>query len=373
MSSDPSLRPLGQRLDHAAERAKPIRVMIVDDSIVARSVFSRMLDTADFEVAATAANAESAIEQLAVHKVDAILLDIQMPGIDGITALPRILAASDGARVLIVSSACDEGAAATVKALALGAADTLLKPAAGDFAGRFAEKLTDRLLRIGHAPRSPERAPAASPPPIAEPASRRGSIECLAIGASTGGIHALSAFFAALPPEFDAPILVTQHLPAEFMPYFAAQLRDIAGRKATVATDGARLCPGELLIAPGDGHLRLIRFRDGVRVKLDRTPSVSGCLPSVDPMFASVAEMFGASAVCVVLSGMGKDGVIGAADVAAAGGEILAQDAATSVVWGMPGAIASAGLASAVMAPARIAQRIGRRAQGAIIRSRSWR
>ena len=376
MSSEPSNRSFGQRLDHAAERTRPIRVMIVDDSIVARSIFARMLEGREFEVVATAAHAESAIGQLATHKVDVILLDIQMPGIDGITALPRILAASQGARVLIVSSACDEGGAATVKALALGAADTLLKPGAGAFAGRFAETLTDRLLRIGHAPRSPEPAAAPAPPAAAEPAPHRGPIECLAIGASTGGIHALSAFFGALPRDFDAPILVTQHLPAEFMPYFAAQLHDMTGRKAMVASDGARLCPGELLVAPGDGHLRLIRFRDSVRVRIDRTPSVSGCLPSVDPMFASVAEMFGASAAAVVLSGMGRDGVIGAADIAAAGGEILAQDAGSSVVWGMPGAVATAGLASAVMPPERIAQRIGRRARAAAASragGRTWR
>jgi two-component system chemotaxis response regulator CheB len=242
----------------------------------------------------------------------------------------------------------------------------LLKPSAGAFAGRFAEVLTDRLLRIGHARHV---APPAHPLPPATPSEQivgREPIACLAIGASTGGIHALSAFFKALPAAFKAPILVTQHLPAEFMPYFAAQLQEMAGRKATIATDGARLNPGELLIAPGDAHLRLIRFRDGVRARLNRDPSVSGCLPSVDPMFASVAEMFGASAVGVVLSGMGRDGVIGAADIVAAGGEVLAQDSATSVVWGMPGAISAAGLSSATLPPARIAQRIGRRSAESI-------
>jgi two-component system chemotaxis response regulator CheB len=368
-----SPRPLGQRLDPSAEGQRPIRVMIVDDSIVARSVFARMLEGRAFEIVAAAPNAQQAIELLAIHKVDIILLDVEMPGMDGITALPRILEASEGARVLIVSSACAEGAAATVKALTLGAADTLLKPGAGAFAGRFAEVLTDRLLRIGHAPCA---AQPPIPPAPTERTMERGPIECLAIGASTGGIHALSAFFKALPATFDAPILVTQHLPAEFMPYFAAQLRDLAGRKATIATDGARLHPGELLIAPGDAHLRLIRFRDGIRARLDRAPAPSGCLPSVDPMFASVAEMFGSSAVGVVLSGMGRDGVIGAADIVAAGGEILAQDSGSSVVWGMPGAISAAGLCSIVLPPERIAQQIGRRTRGAVaIRagSRSWK
>ena len=366
MGQDPVSRPRGI----AREGTQPIRVMIVDDSIVARTVFSRMLDNDAFTIVAAVSNAEQAIRLLAVHKVDIILLDLEMPGMDGLTALPGIIEASDGARVLIVSSACDEGAAATVKALTLGAADTLLKPGAGSFGGRFAEVLTDCLLRIGRAPRVSEAA--ATSPPVADPIIDRRPIECLAIGASTGGLHALSAFFGALPAAFDAPILITQHLPAEFMPYFAAQLAGIAGRSAKVATDGARLRPGELLIAPGDAHLRLVRFPDGVRVRLDRAPAASGCLPSVDAMFSGCAAMFGAGAVGVILSGMGRDGVLGAADLAAAGGEILAQDAETSVVWGMPGAVTNAGLASAVMPPARIAQRIGHRSRGNRARA-AWR
>jgi len=358
------------RRDAQRSAERPIRVLIVDDSIVARTIFTRMLDSEAFEIVAAAGNAEQAIELLGTYKVDIILLDVEMPGTDGLTALPRILEASDGARVLIVSSACAEGAAATVKALTLGAADTLLKPGAGSFAGRFGQVLVDRLLRIGHAPRARESA--APVTPVGDAAPERALIECLAIGASTGGLHALSAFFKALPGAFDAPILVTQHLPAEFMPYFAAQLQDIAGRKAVVATDGARLRGGELLIAPGDAHLRLIRFRDGVRARLDRSPAASGCMPSVDPMFASCAEMYGAGAVGVVLSGMGRDGSTGAVELVAAGGEVLAQDAETAVVWGMPGVVANAGLAAAVLPPALIAQRIGRRTTrgGA---GRSWK
>lgn len=349
---------------------RPIRVLIVDDSLVARTVFTRMLDSDAFEIVATAGDAEQAIALLRIHKVDIVLLDVEMPGIDGLTALPRILEASGGARVLIVSSACEEGAAASLKALTLGAADTLLKPGAGSFAGQFGKMLVDRLLRIGHAPRL--RATPAAVGPAIEAAQEHGPIECLAIGASTGGLHALSAFFGALPPAFNAPILITQHLPAEFMPYFAKQLQDISNRKAAVASDGARLHPGQLLIAPGDAHLRLIRFRDGVRARLDRSPAASGCMPSVDPMFVSCAEMFGAAAVGVVLSGMGRDGSIGAADLVAARGEVLAQDADTAVVWGMPGAVANAGLASAVLTPERIAHRIGRRA-GAMTAGRSWK
>jgi two-component system chemotaxis response regulator CheB len=345
----------------AADEVGAIRLMIVDDSVVARAVITRILETRPgFKIAAVAGSADRAIELLATVQVDIILLDVEMPGTDGLTALPRILEVSDGARVLIVSSACGEGAAATVKALTLGAADTLLKPGAGNLAGRFADELYDRLLRLGHARRA-VAAPVGGNRVLA-PASGADPVACLAIGASTGGIHSLSAFFRALPETFRAPILITQHLPAAFMPYFAAQLQEIAGRKTITASDGARLRAGEMLIAPGDAHINLIRMRDGgVRVRLDRTPSVSGCLPSVDPMFEAVAKVFGAGALGVVLSGMGRDGVGGAAALVAAGGEVLAQDAATSVVWGMPGAVANAGLATAILPPDRIAARIGGR------------
>lgn len=339
--------------------------MIVDDSIVARTVMSRILETNPaFEVVATAGHAGEALALLHRIRVDIILLDVEMPGLDGLTALPDLLARSHGAHVLIVSSAAADGASATVRALTLGAADTLLKPGAGSFAGRFAAMLVERLLKIGHA-RPDTGAPAATIEPatllVASPAG--GPIECLTIGASTGGLHALSDFFGGLSREFVAPILVTQHLPPVFMPYFASQLSEIAGRRAQVAQDGMRLQPGELLIAPGDGHIGLVRTRGAVRVRIDRAPASSGCMPSVDPMFASVAAIFGAAAVAVVLTGMGRDGLIGAGAIVENGGEVLAQDARTSVVWGMPGAVANAGLAASVLPPARIAERIGRRAR----------
>ncbi|WP_380874842.1 chemotaxis response regulator protein-glutamate methylesterase [Sphingomonas sp. DBB INV C78] len=343
---------------------RPIRLMIVDDSIVARTVISRILEGhSAFEVVATAGHAGEALALLDRVRVDIILLDVEMPGMDGLTALPDLIARSHGARVLIVSSAAADGAAATVRALTLGAADTLLKPGAGSFAGRFAAVLVERLLRIGHAAADGTICPTkiAEVPGQQLDAPIPAAVSCLAIGASTGGLHALSDFFRSLPADFAAPILVTQHLPPVFMPYFASQLMEIAGRRAQVAEDGMRLRPGELFIAPGDGHLCLVERGASIRVLIDRNPAPSGCLPSVDPMFASVAAHFGAGAVAVVLSGMGRDGLIGARDVAAAGGEILAQDSRTSVVWGMPGAVANAGLAAAVLPPARIAQRIGAR------------
>jgi len=303
------------------------------------------------------------------------VLDVEMPGKDGLTALPEILAASHGARVLIVSSAAEAGASATVRALTLGAADTLLKPMAGNFAGEFAHKFVDALLRIGHAnhqadPQGKSASGAAPRPVVAAPMialrpAKTGKVACLAIGASTGGLHALSGFLRTLTPEFTAPILITQHLPPPFMPYFAAQLRDISGRPTSVAGDGARLVPGQMLVAPGEGHIRLARRGANIVVRIDPAPAASRCMPSVDPMFEAMAEIYGAEGVGVVLTGMGRDGTIGAEAMVSAGADILAQDMSTSVVWGMPGSVAQAGLASLVMPPEELARHVCNRAAGA--------
>ncbi|MEH3106105.1 MAG: chemotaxis-specific protein-glutamate methyltransferase CheB [Sphingomonas fennica] len=364
------VRPVAAPAGPAPTGDDRIRVLIVDDSAVVRIVLTRILDMSGrFDVVGQATTVAVARTLLARNRVDVILLDIELPGMDGLTGLPQLIADGGGARVVIVSSFCADGAAATVRALALGAADTLLKPGAVDMGAVFAETLVRRLERIGRSPepQAPARAPAATvaPPPPARPL-RRGPIDCIAIGASTGGIHALAAFFAALPHSLDAPILVTQHLPAPFMPYFASQLAEASGRSAHVAGDGMSLLPSTILVAPGDGHLTLMRRGSDVRVRIDRAAVANGCLPSVDPMLRSVASIYGASAVAVILSGMGRDGAEGAADLAAAGGDLLAQDRETSVVWGMPGAVARAGLATVVGAPAALATSLGQRAAGAL-------
>lgn len=348
--------------------AQPIRLMIVDDSIVVRSIFARVLDAhPDFMIVASAANADQALRELDSISVDIILLDLEMPGTDGLTALPTLIARSHGARVLIVSAAAADGAHATVRALTIGAADTLPKPGAGAYGSRFADQLVEKLLRIGRKDMPPPAArvlPVAvsdAAPSLALRDAVEGPIECVAIGSSTGGVSALTELFRALPAHCDAPVLITQHLPPVFMPFFAAQLTSITGRPTSVATEGARLRRGEILVAPGEAHIALYRGPDFVRIQLDHSPSSSGCRPSADPMFASVGECFGPTAIGVVLSGMGRDGALGAAKLVAAGAELLAQDAATSVVWGMPGAVARAGLASIVAAPLGIAARLGQR------------
>ena len=355
-------RPAGRR-----EATRPIRLLIVDDSIVARSILARSLEARrEFEVVGTAAGVDQALAILDATSVDIVLLDVAMPGIDGLTALPEILRRGGGARVLIVSAIAEEGAEGCLRALTLGAADTLPKPssARGGFSGRFDEMLRAKLLRIGHAEggaariaRKHARATAFT---LRAPVT--GPIACLGIGASTGGIHALTAFFKTLPARVTVPILVTQHLPPTFMPYLASQLGDQARRPATVARDGERVLPGQILVAPGDAHLGLVDSCGIVRVRLEHGPAPSACLPSVDPMLAGLATCYGVSGVAVILSGMGRDGVLGAAQLCAAGGEVLAQDEASSVVWGMPGAVATAGLASYVGAPAALGAQIGLRA-----------
>lgn len=336
------------------------RVLIVDDSVVARSVLTRMIEgTRRFRVAAALSDARAALDFLGRERVDIILLDIAMPGIDGLTALPNVVAAGKGAKVLIVSSSADEGAAATLQALALGAADTLVKPGVGAFGGRFAEVLEDRLSRLLDMP-SEQHAAAAPPPRPASAAVQLDPFHVVAIGASTGGIHALSQFFREIPPGFQQPILVTQHLPPTFMRYFAAQLAVLGGRPCDVAEDRMRVRPGRIVIAPGEAHMKLVRTSDGAAIRLSTEWARSGCMPSVDPMFDSVAEVFGARALGVVLSGMGRDGCEGAGRLVEAGAKVLVQDQASSVVWGMPGAVATAGRASAVLPPDEIGRLIGR-------------
>ncbi len=202
------------------------RILIVDDSVVARAVIARMIDQGrGYEVAAAVSDVRAALAFLAKEKIDIILLDIEMPGVDGLTALPDIIAAGAGAKVLVVSSACDEGAAATIQALALGAVDTLVKPNNGSMIGGFAANLEQKLQRLAPSGEPRPQSKCAPPKP-----SAADDFDLVAIGASTGGIHALSQLLRALPASFQVPILITQHLLESFMPYSAAQVAILEGR-----------------------------------------------------------------------------------------------------------------------------------------------
>lgn len=339
---------------------RTVRVMVVDDSLVARTVLSRIIEgEPDFGIVAKATTGEMAIARLAEKTaVDVILLDLEMPGIGGIGALPRILELADGAKVLVVSSLTEKGAEATLSALSMGAADTMLKPRSGEFDAVYARTLVNKIRAL--APRRSLRTAPIAPPakaPVAR-ASLKGVPQAVAIGASTGGIHALCLLLAALPRSFTLPILVVQHLPESFMATLARQLTLASGRPAKVAGSDTALLPGEILVAPGDGHMVVRRSAGRLVTGIAHYAVASGCTPSVDPLFETLADATGGRAIGVVLSGMGRDGVIGAARLVGAGGTLFAQDAATAAVWGMPRAVAEAGLAAAVLPPEGIAHRL---------------
>ncbi len=339
--------------------------MIVDDSMVARAVLSRMVESDDaFEIVAVAGTAEHAIEALDQVRVDIVILDLEMPGAGGLKSIPRIMKAAAGAKVMIVSSLAEEGAEETVAALALGAADTLPKPGTGRFNGRFSEILLSKLKALGYAEASghaSQQLPLGAQPVLR--AMPSDPIDVLAIGASTGGIHALGVLFQAMPKRIGVPILITQHLPVPFMPVFARQLRAMTHREALVAEDGMPLLPDRIMLAPGDAHLTVDASEEVPVVRLTHGRTSSGCMPSVDPMFASVAAAYGTGALGIVLTGMGRDGVEGASRLVASGGAIIAQDEASCAVWGMPRAVLEAGLACAVLPPDKIARRITSRTE----------
>lgn len=372
-----------RRGDTTAQRAGQIRVMLIDDSITARSALARTIEARrNMTVVATAGSAEVGLEMLDDKQVDIILLDLEMPGMGGLKALPRILAKARGAKVMVVSTLTTAGAEPTLAALAMGAADTLAKPSVGNFGEEYRGELLGKIAALarGRTGVAPSRSDPASDdaqdsadadgpveeqggaklrPAVRSPRKQRPGI--IAIGASTGGIHALGRFFGSLPPAVDAPILVTQHLPDAFMPVFARQIATMSGRPARVAAEGMPVTPGEILIAPGDGHLMLRETKDGIKVTIGDFAAPSGCCPSVDPMLESVAKLYGAAGWGVVLSGMGRDGSIGAQLLSEAGGMLLAQDEESCAVFGMPRGIVEAGLSAATSPPEELAQFIARR------------
>jgi len=349
----------------ALQRGRKVRVMVVDDSLIVRAAFSRLVDQEDdLELAAAVSTAEDALTLLASERVDVILLDLEMPGIGGMGALPQLIERASEAKIMVVSSLTADGAEQTVEALALGAADTLQKPASGGFDREYKDKLLAKIRALGKRPlrRAAGAEAPSNTPVLRSPSRERAGI--IAIGASTGGIHAIGQLFGALPKGLGVPLLITQHLPSSFTAAFVQQLRELTGRPTFAASDGMNLVPDGIIIAPGDAHLTVVRKAMGPAVRLERRPAPSGCMPSVDPMFASIAELYGAAAFGVVLTGMGRDGSLGAAEIAEAGGTILVQNEATSAVWGMPGSVARAGLASAILHPLDIAGRIASAVSG---------
>lgn len=338
-----------------------VKVMIVDDSLTVRTVFKRMVESdAELAIAGTASSAERAISQLKTTPADVILLDLEMPGMGGLNALPEILETAENTQVLVVSSLTQDGAEHTMAALSMGAADTMLKPRPGGFNDEYRDLLLGKIRALGGLDKAetdtPARVEAARVKSTFKSSGKRP--EVLAIGASTGGIHALNQLLRDLPAQFDLPILITQHLPASFIPVFARQIEMASGRKTHIADEGTEIRPGEVTIAAGHGHMVVKRRGEQLFTHTSSEPAQSGCMPSVDPMLSSLARTCDGQVLAVILSGMGRDGSEAAAELVAAGGCIYAQDAESSAVWGMPGAVAKAGLASLVAPPDELREAI---------------
>jgi two-component system chemotaxis response regulator CheB len=339
----------------AATVATPplIRVMVVDDSLVARRVVSRILeDDGRFSVVGSHSDTARALDALGQCHVDIVLLDIEMPGRNGVESLSDLRAASGGAMIVMLSGHHGERDSLALQAFALGASDVIEKPVAGHFSAAFASGLTDRLIALHQGGDricwTGEIAPSARPQQTGIVTPPR----AIGIGASTGGVHALSALLAAFDRPPRVPIFVTQHLPADFLEFFATQLTRQCPFPVQVAAEGMQILPGQVYIAPGHAHLAVRRATHRrVEIEHSRARSRHAAFPAVDPMLTSLAEIYDKGACGIILSGMGRDGLAGAQAINRVGGTVIAQDSSSSVVWGMPGAVVQAGLANLVASP----------------------
>jgi len=316
----------------------------------------------------TVGNGQAAVDALKRSDIDVIVLDIEMPIMDGLTALPKLLEARPGVQIIMASTLTLKGASVSMKALSLGAADYLPKPTtttgistADDFKRGLVEKVKSWGLvarRKRGLPPGSAAAPGSNVPPppkklypgeVTLRATTPGKVDCLAIGSSTGGPQALFALFRALGRVERMPVFVTQHMPATFTTILAEHLAQASGMPAAEAKDGEPVVAGRIYVAPGDFHMTVEGQGAGMVVRLNKNPPENFCRPAVGPMLRSISKAYGNRTLFVMLTGMGQDGLKGARELVAAGSTVIAQDEASSVVWGMPGAVASAGLCSAVL------------------------
>jgi two-component system chemotaxis response regulator CheB len=336
----------------------PITVLVVDDSVVMRRLVSDILASdPGIEVAGTAANGKVALAKIPQLNPDVVTLDVEMPVMDGLETLVALRALYPKLPVIMFSTLTARGASATLDALERGASDYVSKPAnLGSVTASMDTVRAQLIPKIkalaargrGVAVRAP--APMTTRPlPLAPASSPAGQVDVVVIGVSTGGPDALTTLISALPKDFPVPIVVVQHMPPVFTALFAKRLDTKSPLRVSEARAGDRLEPGAVLIAPGDYHVRLRSDKFGVVTQLDQGTPENYCRPSVDVLFRSAPETFGAGVLAAVLTGMGSDGAKGAARIVEAGGSVIVQDAATSVVWGMPGAVVSAGLAAEVL------------------------
>ena len=340
----------------AADGREKVRVMVVDDSAIVRGLIVQQLEAdGGIVVAGRAGNGQAALLELDRVDVDVVVLDLEMPVMDGLTALPLILAKRPGVRVLIASTLSRRNARVSLEALQLGASDYVPKPDTGTLVGAeaFARELVAKVHALGRAPRPVAEVAAPAPRLVAPAAAHRPAV--IAVGGSTGAPPVLMRLFEALRDGPSQPILVTQHMPPTFTAMLAEQLARAGGRPCAEGVDGEPVLPGRAYVAPGGFHMTVGRSGATPVIRLNQDPPEHYCRPAVDPMLRSLAEVYGAGVLAVVVTGMGVDGAEGCRAVAAAGGRFAVQDEATSVVWGMPGAAARTGAASAVLPPPALA------------------
>jgi two-component system chemotaxis response regulator CheB len=354
----------------------PIRVMVVDDSVVVRKIVTDVLSgDPGIEVVGTAVNGKVAVAKLDNLRPDLVTMDIEMPEMNGIDAVRAIRAGEAGSQhsrvpIVMFSTLTERGASATLDALSAGANDYVTKPAnvgsVGQSMESVREQLIPRIRALTGRPAAPTAARAAAPAPsaprpVAPRTGPRTAPAVLVIGSSTGGPEALAKVVPHLPASLPVPVLVVQHMPPVFTRQFAQRLDRLSALRVVEAVDGTPLQPGTVHLAPGDHHLVIRADRGGqFRTVLTQDPPENFCRPAVDPLFRSAVAAYGGAVLGVVLTGMGSDGRNGAGEIRTAGGTVIVQDQASSVVWGMPGAVAQAGLADEILPLDRVAEAIHR-------------
>tara|TARA_R110002110_G_scaffold414147_2_gene643347 strand:- start:67837 stop:68973 length:1137 start_codon:yes stop_codon:yes gene_type:complete len=345
----------------------PIRVMLVDDSAVVRGLIRRFVDPdPGIEIVATAGNGEAAVATLQrTADVDVIVLDIEMPVMDGLTAIPLLLEARPGVKIVMASTLTERNADASLRAIAAGATDCVAKPSSGaglSTADDFKRELIEMIHALGGATARARPAGAAGAPVAARPmpktapsapiALKAGPVkkpEALVVGSSTGGPQALTRFLAKVDASMTLPIFITQHMPATFTALLAKHLTRDTGRTVHEASNGQAVEPNTAYLAPGNNHMLIEGTRGNAVIRLSQAPKVNFCRPSVDPMLESLIKIYGGALLTVILTGMGSDGKNSCEQAVEAGGAVLAQDEASSVVWGMPGAVAQAGICREIL------------------------
>ncbi|AFY33867.1 chemotaxis response regulator protein-glutamate methylesterase [Calothrix sp. PCC 7507] len=343
-----------------------IRILVVDDAVVVRSRISKILSIdPELEVVGVAANGRIALAKIPQVNPDVVILDIEMPEMDGLQTLSAIRQIYPHLPVIMFSTSTRTGAIATLEALSLGASDYATKPSnlgsVEDINQHIQADLIPKIKVFG-AGTTPLTTPSTVDHPVVFPVyTNTKRVEVVAIGVSTGGPNALTVLLRELPADLSVPILIVQHMPPMFTKLLAEQLASKCQIPVNEAVPGVVLEPGQAWIAPGDFHLVVERDKGVVRLATHQAPSENSCRPSVDVLFRSVAEVYGAGAIAVILTGMGQDGLHGCQCIREAGGQVLAQDKASSVVWGMPRVVVNAGLANQIVTLDQMASEIMRR------------